>query len=365
MSTATRLTVQGISKSFGPVRAINNVSFSVAAGSIHGLVGENGAGKSTLVKIITGLERQDSGEIFLDEKPARFVTPIEARQSGITAVYQDPKLFPHVDVAENIFMGIHPRNTLGLLNRRKMYGEANRLLSDLNVDIDPRSLIAGLSVAEIQFVEIVRAMYADMKLLILDEPTAALTPSEAERLFGVVDSLRTKGTSIIFISHRLEEVLKITDTVTVLRDGSLVITAKAAELSEEALVRHMVGRELKSFFVRTDTKIGTRPVLEVRSLSLPGYFHDVSFSIHEGEIVGLMGLVGAGRTEIAESIFGIRPPAAGEILVGRSGGIPLRVARGDHHGERRENPTRRLSIVRCPRSTSIPQPVAFVRSRAV
>ncbi len=310
-----RLEVRGISKSFGPVRAINNVSFSVAPGSIHGLVGENGAGKSTLVKIITGLERQDSGEILLDNVPARFDTPIEARLSGITAVYQDPKLFPHVDVAENIFMGIHPRNALGLVNRRRMYGEADRLLSELNVRIDPHSLIAGLSVADIQFVEIVRAMYADVKLLILDEPTSALTPSEAERLFIVVDSLRARGTSIIFISHRLAEVLQITDTVTVMRDGSLVTTARTSELTEETLVRHMVGRELKSLFVRTDTRVGQRPVLEVRHLSLPGYFHDVSFSIHEGEIVGLAGLVGAGRTEIAEAIFGIRPPASGEILV--------------------------------------------------
>ncbi len=310
-----RLSIRGISKSFGPVRAINDVSFSVQAGSIHGLVGENGAGKSTLVKIITGLERQDSGEILLDERPARFGTPIEARRYGITAVYQDPKLFPHVDVAENIFMGIHPRNAIGLVNKRRMYGEANRLLSELNVDIDPRSLIAGLSVAEIQFVEIVRAMYADVKLLILDEPTAALTPSEAERLFAVVDSLRARGTSIIFISHRLEEVLSITDAITVMRDGNHVISAKTSELSQEALVHHMVGRELKSFFVRTDTKAGLKPVLEVRNLTLPGYFNDVTFSVHEGEIVGLMGLVGAGRTEIAESIFGIRPPARGDVLV--------------------------------------------------
>ena len=289
-------------------------------------------GKSTLVKIITGLERQDSGEIFLDEKPARFFTPIEARQSGITAVYQDPKLFPHVDVAENIFMGIHPRGLLGLVNRRKMYGEADRLLSELNVGIDPRSLIAGLSVAEIQFVEIVRAMYADVRLLILDEPTAALTPREADRLFRVVESLKSRGTSIIFISHRLEEVLQITDTVTVMRDGSIVATAGTSELSEEVLVRHMVGRELKSLFVRTETRVGQRPVLEVKGLTLPGYFQNVSFSVHEGEIVGLAGLVGAGRTEIAESIFGIRPPAAGEVFVDGRRVVPANASVMLRHG---------------------------------
>ena len=327
-----RLSIRGITKSFGPVRAVSNVSFSVRPGSVHGLVGENGAGKSTLVKIITGLETQDSGDILLDDQPARFLTPLEARERGVTAVYQDPKLFPHVDVAENIFMGIYPRNALGMVARKKVYGEARRLLSELGVDIDPRSLMAGLSVAEIQFVEIVRAMYADVKLLILDEPTAALTPSEADRLFAIVESLKARGTSILFISHRLDEVLKITDAVTVMRDGTLVLTEDTAALTQEALVRAMVGRELKSLFVRSETKAGERPVLEVKGLTLPGYFRDVTFSVHEGEIVGLVGLVGAGRTEIAESIFGIRPPSSGTVLVDRRHVIPRSPGTMRRHG---------------------------------
>lgn len=310
-----RLTVRAISKRFGPVLAVNNVSFSVRKGTIHGLVGENGAGKSTLVKIITGLEKPDDGEILLDGKAVRFVTPIEARGYGITAVYQDPKLFPHIDVGENIFMGIYPRNALGLVKKRRMYGEAKRLLEDLSIDIDPHALIAGLSVAEIQFVEIVRAICADMKLLILDEPTASLTPSEADRLFAVAQALKENGTSILFISHRLEEVLKITNAVTVLRDGCHVITLPTSELTEEILVHHMVGRELKTFFTRTTSNVHEKIVLEVKNLTLPGFFRNVSFKIREGEIVGLMGLVGAGRTEIAESIFGIRPPASGEVYV--------------------------------------------------
>jgi rhamnose transport system ATP-binding protein len=202
-----------------------------------------------------------------------------------------------------------------MVDGRRMYAEAARMLGELNVDIDPRSLLAGRSVAEIQFVEIVRAMCADLRLLVLDEPTASLTPAEAERLFAVVESLKRRGVSILFISHRLEEVRRIADDVTVLRDGEHVVTAPARELSEEDMVRHMVGRELKSLFQRKAGQIGDRPVFEVRRLSSPGVFHDVSFSIRAGEIVGLAGLVGAGRTEIAEAVFGIRPPASGTVVV--------------------------------------------------
>jgi len=319
-----RLTLRELRKSFGPVQAVRGVSFSIRPGCVHALVGENGAGKSTLVKMVTGMEQPDEGEILLDGVPRRFDTPIEARRHGITAVYQDPKLFPHLDVAENIFLGFQPRTRLGLVDTRRMYAEAARMLGELGVDIDPRSLLAGRTVAEVQFVEIVRAMCADLKLLILDEPTASLTPSEAERLFAIVASLQQRGVSIVFISHRLEEIRRVADDVTVMRDGEHVITTSARALSEEAIVRHMVGRELKSFFVRRPAKIGEAPSFEVRGLSLPGVFEDVSFSVRPGEIVGLAGLVGAGRTEIAEAIFGIRPPARGTVVVG---GVEVRPER--------------------------------------
>ncbi|HET9597236.1 MAG TPA: sugar ABC transporter ATP-binding protein [Anaeromyxobacteraceae bacterium] len=314
-STQERLSIKRVSKSFGPVHAVKDVSFSIRVGAVHALVGENGAGKSTLVKMITGIQRPDSGEIALDGQPCRFETPIDARRRGITAVYQDPRLFPHLDVAENMFMGIYPRNALGLVDGPRMYSEAERMLRELGADIDPRSLLAGRSVAEIQFVEIARAMYADLRLLVLDEPTASLTPSEADRLFAVVDRLRRRGVSVVFISHRLEEVRRIADDVTVMRDGEHVVTAAAASLSPEAMVHHMVGRELKSLFVRAPSQVGPRAAFEVRGLSLPGAFQDVSFSIRPGEIVGLAGLVGAGRTEIAEAIFGIRRPAAGTVVL--------------------------------------------------
>jgi rhamnose transport system ATP-binding protein len=310
-----------VTKSYGPVKAVRNISFNVKPGVVHGLVGENGAGKSTLVKLVTGMERPDGGDILLDGVPCRFSTPIDARNAGVTAVYQDPKLFPHLDVAENIFMGIYPRGVFGLLDRKRMYEKAARMLGELGVDIDPHSHLVGRTVAEIQFVEIIRAMCADLRLLILDEPTSSLTPAEAERLFSVIDSLTARGVSVIFISHRLQEVKLVSDFITVIRDGEHVVTASSEELSENDLVHCMVGRELSSFFSRTVTPVGEKTIFEVKGLELPGYFEDVSFEVRSGEILGLAGLVGAGRTEIAEAIFGIRPPVAGSVVID---GVELR-----------------------------------------
>ena len=310
------LEVSRVSKSFGPVLAVDDVSFSVGKGEIHSLIGENGAGKSTLVKMITGLERPNSGEIRLLGTPCVFATPIAAHDAGISVVYQDPKLFPHLDVAENIFMGIHPKNRFGMVATRKMYSEASRLLESLEADLDPKSLVSGLSVADIQFVEIARALSSEVKLLILDEPTASLTPSEANRLFKLMRSLKESGTSIIFISHRLEEIREISDRITVMRDGKHVVTTDASAISQEEMVQAMVGRELKSLFVERSMNIDlSKKVLEVRSLSRTGDFSDVSFSVHSGEIVGMAGLVGAGRTEIAETIYGLRVPSSGDIVV--------------------------------------------------
>jgi rhamnose transport system ATP-binding protein len=311
----SRLTLNGVSKSFGPVKAVKDVSFSVAPGSVHALVGENGAGKSTLVKMITGMDRPDAGEIYLDGKPCRFETPIDARSAGITAVYQDPKLFPHLDVAENIFMGIYPKTRYGMVDKRKMYQEARKRLEDLGADIDPRSPLAGRTVAEIQFVEIVRATCADLRLLFLDEPTASLTPAEADRFFKVVESLTARGVSVVFISHRLHEIRRICDAITVLRDGEHIHTGPAAELTEHDMVQLMVGRDLSSLFVRVEAPVSEEPLFEVRGLSLEGVFQDVSFSLRGGEVVGMAGLIGAGRTEIAETIFGIRKPTSGSVVV--------------------------------------------------
>jgi rhamnose transport system ATP-binding protein len=310
------LTLRSVSKSYGPITAVRDVSFAVGPAEVHALVGENGAGKSTLVKLITGMERADSGEIRLDGEVHSFGTPIDARRAGITAVYQDPKLFPHLDVAENIFMGIYPLGFLGLVDKKRMYAEARSLLAELGSDIDPHSSLMGRSVADIQFIEIARAMCADLRVLVLDEPTASLTPAESGRFFELIRRLVERDVSVIFISHRLHEVLEVADRVTVLRDGARVATARSDGLSEAELVRYMVGRELGSRFARSDAPIGDGVALEVRGLSLAGAFEDISFSIREGEIVGLAGLVGAGRTEIAEAIFGIRPPSSGSVAIG-------------------------------------------------
>lgn len=317
-----RLRVEGLSKSFGPIKALKNVSFDIMPGSVHALVGENGAGKSTFVKVITGMEKPDSGEILLDGRPCNFETPIEARASGVTAVYQDPKLFPHLDIAENIFMGIYPRTSSGMIDKKTMYAKADKMLFEMGVPINSHSPLAGRSVAEIQFVEIIRAMCADLKLLILDEPTASLTPTEAERFFKIINSLKAKNVSILFISHRLQEVRQICDTITVLRDGEHIITAPAKEISEQDLVHYMVGRDISSLFVRFEAPITEDPVFEVRNLTLPGYFENISFSIHGGEILGMAGLIGAGRTEIAETILGIRKPTKGVVIINGEEIIP-------------------------------------------
>ena len=261
------LRVVGITKTFGAANALSDVSFSVTRGEVHALVGENGAGKSTLVKIVTGILEPSSGHIELDGEPRRFATPVEARRAGVAAVYQDPKLFPHLDVAENISMGATPTMTLW---RRRPQGRRRasaRMLARIGVAIDPHALIAELSVAELQFVEIARALVADPQLLILDEPTSSLTPAEAEKLFRIVRDLRDRGTAILFITHRLEELALIADTVTVLRDGRHVATRPAAEVTRTEIVRMMVGRPLEGMFAERKKRTPGREVLRVDGLN--------------------------------------------------------------------------------------------------
>ncbi len=314
-STAPALRIAGISKSYGGFRALSDISFDIARGRVHALVGENGAGKSTLVKIITGIVEADAGELRLGGRPVRFATPIEARRAGIAAVYQDPKLFPHLDVAENIAMGNAPVTAIGTVDRKAMHGRAAAALARLGVDVDPHALIAGLSVAELQFVEIARALTADLKLLILDEPTSALTPAEAEKLFSIVRSLRAEGCAVVLITHRLEELDGIADDITVLRDGMHVATLPAREVTRASLVQMMVGRSLETLFSERASKAPGREVLRVDDLGLDGTFSDVSFTLRAGEIVGMAGLVGAGRSEIAQALFGMRPPTSGTVTL--------------------------------------------------
>lgn len=315
-----RLRIDGVSKSFDAVHALRGVSFELARGEIHALVGENGAGKSTLVGIITGLLEPDTGTLTFDGVPVRFKNPLDARAAGIAAVYQDPNLFPHLSIAENIFTGQYP-TAGGLVDAAAMRRNARVLLGRLGFDLDVDLRVADLTVAESQYVEIARALSSDLRLLILDEPTSALTPGEAAKLYDVVQKLKSDGTTVVWISHRMEEVRILADTITVLRDGQHVKTAPVADLDDATMIKLMVGRSVTLEAVARVEELGPAR-LSVRSLGIPGVFEDISFDVREGEIVGVAGLVGSGRSEIAQAIFGIGTPPSGRIEVDGKAVIP-------------------------------------------
>ena len=318
------LSVRGINKSFGRAPVLSNVDFDLYPGEVHALVGENGAGKSTLTKIISGLYPADSGEIILDGKPISVPSPAAAQQLGIALIHQEPLSFPDLDVAENIFIGRQPRDPkTGLIDWTGMYSEASRWLTELGVHIEPRAKVRGLSIADQQMVEMASALSQNARVLIMDEPTAALTPSEVGDLFNITRRLRSQGTAILFISHRLEEVLDIGDCISVLRDGEMVGSVIPAESSTEQIIRMMVGRPLSTLFEKDQIGQFGETRLEVKSLTTQGLFYDISFHVRAGEIVCLAGLVGARRTEVARAIFGIEPPDGGEVwLDGKRVAVP-------------------------------------------
>ena len=315
MTVATEAVAElrGVAKSFGGVHALRGVDLALRPGEVHSLVGENGAGKSTLVRILGGVHEPDRGTVAIGGEEVRLHGPRDARARGIAVIHQEPALFPDLDVAENVFMGRQPLDRSRGIDWKRMYREVGELMLQLGVSLDPRAPVQGLSVADQQLVEIAKALSMDARVVVMDEPTAALSSRETEELFRIIKELRQRGVAVLFISHRLEEVFALSDTVTVLRDGGHVITASAAELDTTALIRHMVGRELGELFPKEEAEIGA-PVLEVRGLTREGVFRDVSFSLRRGEILGLAGLVGAGRSEVARAIFGIDPLDAGEIL---------------------------------------------------
>ncbi len=311
-SDAPLVELRGISRSFGGVRALAEVDLALEAGKVHALVGENGAGKSTLVKILTGVEQPDEGELLIEGVQQRIADPHAAHRLGIAAMYQEPTVFPDLRVAENIFAGRRPRSRLGTVDWGAMKRETRRVLSDIEVDLDPDTPVRGLGVADRQLLEIAKALTAEARLLIMDEPTAALSPREVDALFAIVRQLSARGVAILFVSHRLEEISAISDTVSVLRDGRHVATRPAAELSHAEMIRLMVGRTLDQLFPKEEAEIG-EPALELRSFTRRGTFSDVSFTVRRGEILGLGGLVGAGRSEVARSLFGIDPHDGGEV----------------------------------------------------
>ncbi len=308
------LELEGVSKAFGPVVALKSANLRVRPGSIHALVGENGAGKSTLVKIVAGLYRRDSGELRLLSQPVDFGSTAESKSAGVAVIYQEPTLFPDLSVTENIFMGRQPTGRLGRIDRRAMRDEAERLFRRLGVSIDPDRPAEGLSIADQQIIEIAKAISVDARLLIMDEPTAALSGVEVDRLFAVARSLRDEGRGLVFISHRFDEVFALCDEITVMRDGQYISTDATSAVTVDEIVRRMVGRDVTELFPKEPAHIG-EPVLRVRGLTRTGVFHDISFDVRAGEIVGLAGLVGAGRSEVARAVFGVDPYESGAVSI--------------------------------------------------
>jgi rhamnose transport system ATP-binding protein len=309
------LALSAVSKSFGSVRALQDVSLELHPGEAHALAGENGAGKSTLIKILAGVYRPDSGRVLLDGEPVSFAGPADARDAGVAVIYQEPTQFPDLSVAENIFMGRQPRGsarTLRRIDRRVMHAEAAALFTRLGVALDPAAPARGLSIADQQMVEIAKALSLRARVLIMDEPTAALTTSEVARLFAVATALRREGQAVLFISHRLEEIFELCQRVTTLRDGHLIATEMVDDLTADDLVRRMVGRHLDTLYPKEEATIGG-VALKVERLTREGIFTDVSFEVRRGEIVGLAGLIGAGRTEVARAIFGVDRWDAGRV----------------------------------------------------
>jgi len=300
-----------ISKRFGATQALENVSFNLYPGEVHALIGENGAGKSTLIKVMTGIHQPDQGEILLDGKPIKVNNSQEAQAYGIAAIYQEPMVFPDLNVAENIF--ISHRDFGPFVKWAKMSSEAEKILEKLDIKLDVRQPARGLTLAAQQAVEIAKAISLDVRILIMDEPTASLSVHEVRQLFKLVRRLRDQGVSILFIGHRLEEVLEIADRITVLRDGKWVSTSARSDVTTDSVIRDMVGRELGEFFIKT-TAPSDELLMSVRNLGKAGIFSDVEFDINRGEVLGFAGLVGSRRTDVGLALFGIEPADSGQII---------------------------------------------------
>jgi rhamnose transport system ATP-binding protein len=308
------LELRGVHKSFAAVHALRGVSLELHAGEVHGLAGENGAGKSTIVRVIGGEHRPDAGDVLVDGTPVSFAGPRDAQRHGIAVIHQEPSQFPDLTVAENVFMGRQPLRSFRRIDRATMNQRAAELFESLGVPIDPGRVTRGLSIADQQIIEIGKALSADARIIVMDEPTAALSTVEAERLFRVAARLAEGGAALLFISHRLEEMFAICQRVTVLRDGSLVTSAAMTDIDRDTLVRSMVGRSVDQLYP-TRTGEASDDALVVDGLTRTGVFSDVSFSVRRGEIVGLAGLVGSGRSEVARAIFGVDERDAGTVTV--------------------------------------------------
>lgn len=309
------LEMKDISKSFFNVRVLDNVNLQVRAGEVHALLGENGAGKSTLIKILAGAYRRDSGEVLIDGYPVNINSPIDGLAAGVSVIYQEFNLVPYMNIYENIFLGKEAERRFSFLDRKRDIDRAEYTLKRIGLTVSPKTLIQNLSVAQKQMVEIAKAIAEHAKILVLDEPTAAITDSETKKLFEIIRQLKSEGIGIIYISHRMEELFEIADRCTVLRDGQYVDTVNIKDTSEEELTRMMVGRELTFCPIEHSCCEKNPTVLKVENLNYRNVLHDLSFELKQGEILGISGLVGSGRTELAKCIIGAFRPDSGKITL--------------------------------------------------
>jgi ribose transport system ATP-binding protein len=322
--TDTVLEIRDVAKSFGIVQALKRMNLKVRRGRVHTLLGENGAGKSTLMKILAGVYTPTSGEIFLDGKEYQPQNPRHARAHGISIVFQELSLCRNLSVAENIFAS-HEPSRFGFIRDRELVAKAEALIADLGLPVDVHAKVGDLSIAQRQLVEIAKGLSLPADVVILDEPTSSLSDSEAEILFAIIERLKARGKAVIYISHRMEEIMRLSDDITVIRDGEYVTTTEKAETSIEKLIALMVGREMNAIYpprVAPRPAAATPPVLATKNLTVPGKFHDVSIDVKPGEVVGLFGLIGSGRSDIMKALFGMERPE-GEILLD---GKPLKIA---------------------------------------
>lgn len=309
-----RIEMRGIDKLFGSNQVLKQAGFTLESGEVHALMGENGAGKSTLMKILTGVYTKDAGTVLVDGKEVNYKNPQEAEKAGIVFIYQELNVMFDLTVEENLFMGKEIHGKFGICDKKAMQKKAQEALNILGVNISPKTVMAELSVGQQQMVEICKALMADAKVIIMDEPTAALTQSETVALFKVIESLRKKGVSMVYISHRMEEIFELCDRITVLRDGSYIGVKNIPETNMNEIVKMMIGREIGERYPSRNVKIG-KEVLKVKELTRKGTFHDVNFSVRAGEVLGVSGLMGSGRTEIMQAIFGNLSYESGTIEI--------------------------------------------------
>lgn len=309
-----KMRVEGIEKSFPGVKALSKINFAVRKGTVHALCGENGAGKSTLMKIIMGLYSADEGQIYIDEKPVSIKNPIQAREYGISMIAQELNYVPELSIEENLFLGRLPVNKFGKVDWKKVRRDAIQFLKDEKLPYDPRQKLKTLTVSDIQMLEIIKAVSNNAEIVIMDEPTSSISNKEVEQLFEKIAELKARGVAIIYISHKMEEVFRIADDITVLRDGEVVSSDRAEDLDLDTVIARMVGRKLDNVYPKEDVKLGDI-ALEVENFSKNMIFDNINFNVRKGEIVGFAGLMGAGRTELMRAVFGLDPHDAGEIKI--------------------------------------------------